>query len=184
MTDYRSLLTLEPVIEAIQEGLESMDWSLSGLQKTTSHEYEGRWAGESSRSAYLFFHNRACGDGVSIDAFVDETPRGLRANLALVMEIPPLGELPPPEQVLTLLTSVAAECLMEGYKTPISVRFRLPETQAEVPQAESEARIKLSVPKTAFEAGAGALSALTAATTGAFETILEHSDLTVLLVDS
>jgi hypothetical protein len=184
MTDHVSLWTLEPVIEAMREGLESMDWSLSGLQKTTSHEYEGRWAGESSRSAYLFFHNDACGDEVSIEAFVDETSRGLRANLALVVEIPPLGELPPPEKLLTLLTSVAAECLMEGYKTPISVRFRLPETRAEASHAESEVRIKLSIPETAFEAGAAALSALAAATAGAFETVLGHSDLAPLLVDS
>jgi hypothetical protein len=31
--------------------------SLSGLQKTTSHQFEGRWEGESTRSAYLFFHS-------------------------------------------------------------------------------------------------------------------------------
>src|SRR4051812_43482453 len=55
-TGASPILTLEPLIEAVRQGLEAAGWALSGLQKTTSHEYAGRWDGESSRSAYLFFH--------------------------------------------------------------------------------------------------------------------------------
>ena len=50
------ILTLEPLVDAVREGVESAGWHLSGLQKTTSLEFEGRWEGESTRSAYLFFH--------------------------------------------------------------------------------------------------------------------------------
>ena len=64
---------------------------LSGLQKTTSHQFEGRWQGESSRSAYLFFHDDARPDYVSIDVFLDETTRGLKGNLALVLAGPEWG---------------------------------------------------------------------------------------------
>jgi hypothetical protein len=33
------LLTLEPLIEAIRSGIEDSGWELSGLQKTTSHQF-------------------------------------------------------------------------------------------------------------------------------------------------
>ena len=40
-----SVLTLEPLIDAVRDGVEATGWALSGLQKTTSHEYAGRWEG-------------------------------------------------------------------------------------------------------------------------------------------
>ena len=76
--DARPLLTLEPLIEAVQDGITRSGWVLSGLQKTTSPRFEGRWQGESSRSAYLFFHDDARPDFVSIDVFLDETTKGLK----------------------------------------------------------------------------------------------------------
>ena len=54
--DHTSLDTLEPLIDAVRDGVEGKGWSLSGLQKTSSTEFEGRWAGQTTRSAYLFFH--------------------------------------------------------------------------------------------------------------------------------
>jgi hypothetical protein len=80
------LLTIEPIIEAVHEGVEGAGWLFSGLQKTTSHEFAGRWEGETSRSAYLFFHRPGDPDGVSIDVFLDETSRGMKGNLALVLD--------------------------------------------------------------------------------------------------
>ncbi len=71
--DSQPLLTLEAFIEAVQDGITRAGWVLSGLQKTTSHQFEGRWQGEDSRSAYLFFHNDESPDCVSIDVFLDET---------------------------------------------------------------------------------------------------------------
>ena len=56
------LLTLEPLLDAVRLGVEDAGWTLSGLQKTTSHEFDGRWAGESTRSAYLFSISRAAMD--------------------------------------------------------------------------------------------------------------------------
>ena len=106
------LLTLEPLIEAVRDGVSGDGWELSGLQKTTSHQFEGRWDGESSRSAYLFFHSEAFPDFVSIDVFLDETNKGLRGNLALVVAGPELSELGPMEQLLSSLPrSVPTVCL-------------------------------------------------------------------------
>jgi hypothetical protein len=183
MPDRPSLETLEPVIEAVREGLEDRGWTLSGMQKTTSFEYEGRWAGETSRSAYLFFHKESRGEGVSIDAFVDETSRGLRANLALVMELPPLGSLPAAPEMLDRVRAGAERWLMEGYRTPVSLRFRLSDTSRRPGNAETEVRIKLTVPKTAFEAGSAAVSTLAGATADAFEQVLQDSDLATFVVD-
>ena len=94
------LLTLEPFLDAVREGLEEAGWELSGLQKTTSFEFEGRWAGDSSRSAYLFFHRPDVPDWASVDAFLDETSRGLKGNLALVLDGPVLTEIPDPASAM------------------------------------------------------------------------------------
>ena len=91
------ILTLEPFVDAVRRAIEARSWSLSGVQKTTSYEYEGRWAGETTRSAYLFFHPHeglpAVGevDAVSLDVFLDETSKGMTGNLALVIEGPELA---------------------------------------------------------------------------------------------
>ena len=87
------VLTLEPLIDAVRDAVEAAGWTLSGLQKTTSHEYAGRWTGESSRSAYLFFHRPSGGDEVSVESFLDETSRRLEGNLSLVLEGPALARL-------------------------------------------------------------------------------------------
>ena len=87
------LLTLEPLIDSVRRGVEGAGWELSGLQKTTSHQFEGRWEGASSRRAYLFFHLPDGPDHVSVDVFLDETTRGLTGNLALVIEGRPLTDL-------------------------------------------------------------------------------------------
>ena len=77
-----SLDTLEPLIHAVQDGVQSRGWILSGTQKTTSMEFEGRWAGASTRSAYLFFHRDEVEDA-SVDVYLDETPAGLHGSLSL-----------------------------------------------------------------------------------------------------
>ncbi|MEE8147462.1 MAG: hypothetical protein V3T24_07665, partial [Longimicrobiales bacterium] len=86
------VMTLEPLLEAVQDGIERAGWALSGLQKTTSLQFEGRWEGESTRSAYLFFHREGLPDWVSLDVFLDETSKGLKGNFALVIDGPELGE--------------------------------------------------------------------------------------------
>lgn len=166
-----SLLTLEPLLEAVREGVEGRNWDLSGLQKTTSHEFEGRWAGESTRSAYLFFHRESAPEWVSVEGFLDETSRGLRANLSLVVEGPDLGDVEDVERALETLASLARRHLPEGYERPISVRFRLAGVGIDAGAAESQLRFKLHLPKSAIDAGAGAVSALAGAAADAFEAV-------------
>lgn len=171
------LLTLEPLIEAVRDGIERAGWALSGLQKTTSHEYEGRWAGQTSRSAYLFFHRPGGPEGVSVDVFLDETSTGLHGNLALVVEGPSLRGLGDPEAALDAVAGAARDSLAAGYHAPVSLRLRLDDATRAAAEAEIEYRIKLRLPARALRSGASAVSALATTTVGAFERILEHPGL-------
>jgi hypothetical protein len=177
------LLTLEPLIDAVRDGVSGAGWKLSGLQKTTSHQFEGRWDGESSRSAYLFFHSDRYADFVSVDVFLDETTKGLRGNLALVVEGPELSGLGPMKELLSSLAHVCAECLPEGYRTPLTVRLRLDGPDQDPDDAESEVRLKLRIPATAMKAGGDAVSALASGAVAAFELVLVHEDFGALRHD-
>ena len=103
------LLTPEPLIEAVRDGVSRPGWELSGLQKTTSHQFEGRWDGQSARSAYLFFDSENVPDLVSVDVFLDETSKGLRGNLALVVEGLALSDLEPMKDVLSSIAVAVFE---------------------------------------------------------------------------
>lgn len=165
------VLTLEPLVEAVREGVEEAGWELSGLQKTTSHQFEGRWEGESTRSAYVFFHRPDRWEGVSIDVYLDETSRGLKGNLALVVDGRPFGELDDVEAALAVLGAAAHEHLPEGYRTPVTFRLRLSDSDVEPAQASLEIRFKLHIPRTAIDAGASAVSALASTAARAFEAL-------------
>jgi hypothetical protein len=184
MTGPGPLLTLEPLIAAVRDGVERAGWTLSGLQKTTSHEFEGRWAGDSTRSAYLFFHRNE--GGSSVDVFLDETTRGLQGNLALVVELLGIEDLPDLTEVVAELAALADAHLPGGYRAPVSLRLRLPDARvaqdgrdgapltASVTDAlELEARVKLSIPAAALEAGGSAVSALATATMRSFERLVD-----------
>jgi len=177
MASPEPILTLEPLLEAVKDGLEMEEWGLSGLQKTTSYEFEGRWAGDSSRSAYLFFHREGVSDRVSIDVFLDETSRGLRGNLALVVDGPVLRKVADPARVLRRLGQLAGEALPPGYRTPITLRYRLGAPDRDPGDAESEFRFKLYIPAGAMEAGHPAVSALATSTARAFGEILASGGL-------
>lgn len=176
----RSLDTLEPLIDAIREGVEARGWTLSGLQKTSSTEFEGRWAGQTSRSAYLFFHREDL-ETVSIEGYLDETTRGLRGNLGLVADVRPLWELASVPRALDGLAELARIHLPEGYDTPLTLRLRLPKAEEPARESELEARIKLRIPRAAVEAGASAVSALASAAVQAFEALLEDGAAGVVL---
>ena len=182
--EARPLLTLEPFIEAVQDGITRAGWVLSGLQKTTSHQFEGRWQGESSRSAYLFFHNDRSPDFVSIDVFLDETTKGLKGNLALVVSGPEMGLLEPMPDLLAALAKVTADCLPEHYHTPFVVRLRMDGPRDDPRAAETEVRIKLTIPAEALDAGASAVSALASSTATAFERSLAHEGLRSSLIEA
>ncbi len=161
----------------MREGLDDAGWELSGLQKTTSYEFEGRWAGDSSRSAYLFFHRPGSPDWASIDAFLDETSRGLKGNLALVIDGPELRELRDPERAIAGLAELARRSLPEGYRAPVTLRYRLPGLTEDPAEADTEIRFKLLLPKKAMISGFSAVAALAAATARAFQKVLDSPGL-------
>ncbi|RMH12915.1 MAG: hypothetical protein D6701_12915 [Gemmatimonadetes bacterium] len=181
MSPTPPLDTLEPLIDAVREGIESAGWPMSGLQKTTSREFEGRWDGEDSRSAYLFFHRDDLPEGVAVEGFLDETSDGLRANLSLVVDLPPLDRLGDARALLAGLSRVVGDCLPEDYRTPFSLRLSVAGPGADPARAAVQARLKLRVPAAALRAGAGAVQALAATTARAFERALAHPELALLV---
>lgn len=176
------LLTLEPLIDAVREGVEAVGWELSGLQKTTSHQFEGRWKGESTRSAYLFFHRPDRWELANVDVFLDETWRGLQGSLSLVVDGPPFGALGGPPEALALLGAAAGEAMPQGYSTPVSLRIRLPEPSADPASSEVEIRFKLRIPRAALAAGSAAVVALARVTVESFESLLVYPGVQRLIV--
>lgn len=172
-----AILTLEPLMEAVRDGIEGAGWQLSGLQKTTSHEFEGRWEGESTRSAYLFFHSPDAPEPVSVDVYLDETSRGLTGNLALVVDLLPLGALGLPAEALRALGALSVRVLPEDHATPLTLRLRLPNGSTAPDDAESEVRFKLRLPRAVIQQGPGAVRRLAGATLAAFEEILRSPEL-------
>jgi hypothetical protein len=118
---------------------------------------------------------------VSIDVFLDETSRGLRGNLALVLEGPSLDSVRDPKAVLTQLSGVGRRLLPDGYRTPLTLRYRLPRLSDDPGISDTEFRFKLYVPKNALQAGHSAVVALATSTATAFRGILRAPDLRPLL---
>lgn len=175
------ILTLEPLLEAVRDGLGASGWELSGLQKTTSREFEGRWAGESTRSAYLFFHRPDLPASVSVESFLDETSRGLKGNLSLVVDGPPLQEVGALQVVLQRLGAATSETLPPGYRTPISARVALDDPMTPPGEGDVQVRIRLLLPRAAMDAGTSAVSALVSGAVSAFERLLERPEVAELL---
>jgi hypothetical protein len=174
------LLTLEPLLDVVREAVEAGGWSLSGVQKTTSYEYEGRWAGESTRSAYLFFHPD---DGVranveldtlSLDVFLDETRKGMTGNLALVIEGPALEALGTVARGLGLLAEVARDSVPAGLRSPVSARASLGDATRSVGAAQVVFRLKVHIPTTAMDAGPRAVAAVVRSALAAYEHAIVH----------
>ncbi len=174
MTDLPAdpILTLEPLIEAVQGGVLAAGWELSGLQKTTSHQFEGRWDGESTRSAYLFFHLDAGPQDVSIDVYLDETSRGLMGNMALVVDLINLQDLGRVRISLGVLGELSEASLPEGHRRPLSLRLRLREAGDDPRAAEAQVRFKLQIPRATIGAGHLAVAELAQRTVRSFELVL------------
>jgi hypothetical protein len=172
-----ALLTLEPLIEAVRTGVERAGWTLSGLQKTTSHQFEGRWEGESTRSAYLFFHSEPSSADASIDVYLDETTQGLAGNLALVVDLLALAELGDPADALRVFGGLSSSFLPPGHATPVTLRLRMQDGEADPASAETEVRFKVRIPPRTLGAGAEAVQRLAAAAVAGFERILASSEL-------
>jgi hypothetical protein len=172
-----ALLTLEPLMDAVRSGVESGGWTLSGLQKTTSHQFEGRWEGDSTRSAYLFFHSERASVDASIDVYLDETSQGLTGNLALVVDLVPLAELGDSQRALRALGALAKRGLPTGHSTPVTLRLRLRDGAADPATADAETRFKIRIPRTTIDEGADAVRHLAAEAVAGFERILSAPEL-------
>ena len=164
-------------MDAVRQGVEGAGWRLSGLQKTTSLEFEGRWEGESTRSAYLFFHRAEESDDVSIDVYLDETSQGLTGNLALVADLVPQGRLGDPGRALGVLGSIAKREMPPGCAAPLTLRLRLPDGGTDPADAEVETRFKLTLSSRSIAAGPDEIRGLAAAAVEAFERILAADEL-------
>ena len=116
--------------------------------------------------------------------FLDETTKGLKGNLALVVSGPEMGLLEPMPDLIAALAKVTADCLPEHYHTPFVVRLRMDGPEDDPHTAETEVRIKLTIPSEALDAGASAVSALASATTTAFERSLAHEGLRSSLIEA
>lgn len=179
-----ALLTLEPLIDAVRAGVERVGWKLSGLQKTTSHQFEGRWEGDSTRSAYLFFHPPHGPDFVSVDVYLDETTQGLTGNLALVVDLAQLQALGDTHDVLRELGKMSSAALPSGHRTPVTLRLRLDDGMLEPGEADVEVRFKLRLTRRTIGRGAEAIRDLATETVKAFEGILAEADLVRLTGDA
>ncbi len=175
------ILTLEPLIEAVREGVTGEGWELSGLQKTTSHQFEGRWDGDSTRSAYLFFHADDAPEHVSIDVYLDETSRGLAGNLALVVDLLPFGDLGDTRRVLASLGEASARELDRRHKRPVTLRLRLSDAAEAVDGADSEVRFKIRIPRKTLEAGHHAVADFSREAVRGFTRLLDADELRRLL---
>lgn len=171
------ILTLEPLIEAVREGVEHHGWTLSGLQKTTSHQFEGRWEGDSTRSAYLFFHPPDGPDHVSVDVYLDETTRGLTGNLALVVDLVPFGELGRVERALAALGEASARELDRRHKRPVTLRLRMVDAAEAVEHADTEVRFKVRLPKRLIKDGPAAVVDFASEAMHGFERLLGAGEL-------
>jgi hypothetical protein len=176
------LLTLEPLIEAVRDGVQLQGWVMSGLQKTTSYQFEGRWAGDSTRSAYLFFHHPIGPDWASIDVYLDETSRGLTGNLALVLDTKDLGSLGNVASALGALGGILDESMPPGRKGQLTLRLR--RRRGEDPlRASGEVRFKLVLPRETVNEGASAVSSLAAEAVTVFQALLVDPRLAEFLLD-
>lgn len=177
------LSTLEPLLECVREGVEQSGWTLSGLQKTTSYQFEGRWEGDSTRSAYLFFHQETRPEEVSIDVYLDETSRGLTGNLALVVDLLPLAELGDVEEALRVLSALSTAAFPDPRVTPLTLRLRLPDSADPAGTAETEARFKVQISKQDVLEGADAVRRMCTSAVAGFERLLASPELSRYLVD-
>jgi len=168
----QGILTLEPLMDAVREGVERGGWELSGLQKTTSHQFEGRWEGEATRSAYLFFHLPDGPDHVSVDVYLDETSRGLTGNLALVVDLLPLGDIGDAQNTLRTLGVLSAGEIGAGFRRPVTLRFRMADAGDDPAQSETEVRFKVRIPKRTIGDGHAAVSSLSVDAMAAYTRIL------------
>ena len=177
------ILTLEPLLEGVRSGIEAAGWTLSGLQKTTSHEFEGRWAGTDTRSAYLFFHRDDLPESISVEAFLDETSPGLKGNVTLVVDGPRYGDLGRASPILERVAAAVAETVPpgDGPPAPLSLRLLLPDPATPALAAQVQLRIRRPLPARTVERGVCCVEGWAAGTVALWEELLERPEVAEFL---
>ncbi|MGI9628255.1 MAG: hypothetical protein ACR2QM_15585 [Longimicrobiales bacterium] len=170
-----SIETLEPLLAAVTANVHAKGWRLSGVQKTTSYEYEGPWEGSALRSAYAFFHRGADPEGVgpSVEVFIDETEEGVDGALSLLLQGPALGEEPDVPALVSLAVELAAQSLPREMPAPISVTYSHPGRKLP-DSATAKVRFKGKIPRSAAEAGTAAVDAVLNTTFESFQDVLHR----------
>ena len=165
--------TLEPLLSVAREQLTTRGWSLSGVQKTTSYEYEGAWESASLRSAYAFFHDGEDpeGDGPALELFIDESEEGLEATLSLVADAPGLEKEPDTGALLGRAVRIAANALPVELPAPVALSYHH-RGRASPESSQARVRFKSRIPVTAIRAGESAVRATLSTLEGAFREIL------------
>lgn len=165
--------TLEPFLSVLRPLLEGGGWVLSGLQKTTSYEYEGAWEGATLRSAYAFFHKEGDedGDGPSLEAYLDETEDGLEGALSLVMAAPGPDLEPQVTRVLGRALDTAAQAVPEGIPAPVSITYSGRPGATEPSSIQARVRFKARIPATAIAGGERTLRSVVRSILDAFEVV-------------
>ena len=101
----------------------------------------------------------------------------MKGNLALVMDGPPLRDLSDPAATLASLSGLVRGHLPRGYRTPLTLRYRLPDPDSDPGDADTEVRFKVYFPPSAMKAGSSAVAALAGSTAEAYREILEGPEL-------
>ena len=165
--------TLEPLLSVLRPLIEESRWVLSGMQKTTSYEYEGAWEGETLRSAYAFFHRPGDeeGRGPSLEAYLDETEDGLEGALSLVMTAPGPDQEPAVTELMGRALATASASIPEGVPAPVSITYSGRPGATAASAIRARVRFKARIPGTAIRGGERTLGAVTHTILGAFDDI-------------
>ena len=116
-----------------------------------------------------------------MEAFLDETSRGLQGNLTLVVAGPRCEDLGPASAVLERVATAASETFPDSCRVPLSLRLHLPGSQLPAGRAEVQVRIRVHLPEGRLEGGALAVHHFVQAAVGAFESLLERPEVAELL---
>jgi hypothetical protein len=98
-----------------------------------------------------------------------------------VLDGPSLKNIPDPELALGELGELAGASLPKGYRTPLTLRYRLSGPGRDPGEADSEIRFKLYIPAKVIQLGAKAITDLTRASSGALLEVLQAPELTPFL---
>ncbi|MDH3223662.1 MAG: hypothetical protein OEO23_08090 [Gemmatimonadota bacterium] len=165
--------TLEPFLSVLRRNIEAGGWVLSGLQKTTSYEYDGAWEGGTLRSAYGFFHlaGDGNGEGPSLEAFVDEAETSLDGTLSLVMKAPGPERVPGVADLMEVALSLVERTVPEGIPAPVSVTYSSSPGRTGPESVDATVRFRARVPGSAVQGGERTIRAVTCTILEAFEEV-------------